>query len=1357
MIVRRFAAVLGLLFAASPAAAAPTSLWDREPFTATSEELRAAADEGVRIAADAPAVVLLEEVRYRFDAEGRRDYLVHRVYQVLTAEGLATRGSLDAVWFPWYQEAPEVRARVLAPDGQFHELDPRTIEVGAVEADEHVYRDARATRAPLPALTPGAIVETTLRTRDTRPAFAAGWTWRWPLADLVPVRRVRAIVEAPAELPLHLVVRGAPGVAPRRSRAGKLQRWVVERAAVAALELPELAMPSDTPWLPTLGITTARSWQAVAAAYAKVIDEQIGAGELALKVPAPTAGADRAQTLAAALAQLHASVRYTGLEFGSASIVPWTPAETLRRQYGDCKDQATLLVALLRAANIPAHVALLRVGPVPDVDPELPGLTFDHAIVYVPGTPAVWIDPTDELARAGELPASDQDRLALVVDAKTTRLVRTPASRPEDNRLVVQRDVFLAEIGAARVVDSSESHGETERSARRYYRAAKPDEVARMLSAVLRNEHGDAKLDHYQSTDPADLSQPFRVTVEASGSQGAFTESELATVTVHDASLVVDLPDLLRRKPGTADRSRRHDLELTAPWVVDWRYRIVLPPGFAPRDLPAPRTIPLGPMVVTREYHAAAGEVHARFVFDTRKRRFTPAEVKSIQAAIQGFYQEPAVKLVFDHVGLAHVGAGRIQEGLAEIRKLVALHPGEALHHAQLARAYLTAGMGEAARAEAQAAVKLEPRSAVAQSELGWMFLHDGFGRWFGKGSDRDAAIRAYRTAKDLDPEQPGIRADLALIYEHDAQGTRYARGARVADAIAEYQALRRDLDEHRFDESLLWCLVRAERFAEALELARSLPTSRSIDGQRVAAAAAIRTEDGIKEAAALGADARRRGDALEDAAYTLGALRRYQAAGALFVEAGRVSGNGDLISRGTLLGRVRGYETAAPPPDDPRRPMYDLIVALVRRELTLQATESLLARRARELPSRTPAQAATAPESDLLVAQKATAALSRWAQKLGWPNEVILDVLFGLATMTVDGVPSVGWRIVLETPEVPGTQRLVGYAVREDGKPRLLALGPAREPLGAEALALVANNDLAGARRWLGWAYEGQSSKLWPPGPDAAEDEALRHAAAALMVDGPRARAALPILQSCADAGKPNAEACAEGLARAHRTLGQHRDAQRVADGLLAAQPDDERLKALHIRFMIAGGDPAAAEAAARAWLNAHAATAEIRGVLGEALAAQGRFSEASQLAREILDAGPQTARAANVAAWWRLLSGSNDDVALELAQRAVRLSSRGSDAILNTEAAVLAARGDLRQAYVTLEESMAVGGADDPRPQDWLVWGRIAAACGLPDAAHAAYRKVIAASAGQNRPDSAAVLAARWDRELSVRAPAR
>src|SRR3970282_1604322 len=105
-----------------------------------------------------------------------------------------------------------------------------------------------------------------------------------------------------------------------------------------------------------------------------------------------------------------------------------------------------LLLARLRAVCMYPHSALLNTGPGPAVEPELPGLgSFDHTIVYIPGSPPVWVDTTHEFVRPNQLPVPDQDRLALVATPGTRELVRTPAATPADNRIVETREFFLSD------------------------------------------------------------------------------------------------------------------------------------------------------------------------------------------------------------------------------------------------------------------------------------------------------------------------------------------------------------------------------------------------------------------------------------------------------------------------------------------------------------------------------------------------------------------------------------------------------------------------------------------------------------------------------------------------------------------------------------------------------------------------------------------------------------------------------------------------------------------------------------------------------------------------------------------------
>ena len=54
------------------------------------------------------------------------------------------------------------------------------------------------------------------------------------------------------------------------------------------------------------------------------------------------------------------STRYVGLEFGIHGYKPYKVTQVLARRFGDCKDKASLLIALLREVGVDAELVLVR-------------------------------------------------------------------------------------------------------------------------------------------------------------------------------------------------------------------------------------------------------------------------------------------------------------------------------------------------------------------------------------------------------------------------------------------------------------------------------------------------------------------------------------------------------------------------------------------------------------------------------------------------------------------------------------------------------------------------------------------------------------------------------------------------------------------------------------------------------------------------------------------------------------------------------------------------------------------------------------------------------------------------------------
>ncbi|HEY0513751.1 MAG TPA: DUF3857 domain-containing protein [Thermoanaerobaculia bacterium] len=1357
-----------------PAPAAVALPWEGAPFAADPAAIVGAAAQVQGEEGD-DVVVLLTEASYSFDAAGRETYSQRLVYRILTAQAEESWSTVEESWEPWHQERPRIRARVITPDGAEHLLDPATLAENAGAPDDPgMFEDGRVLRAPLPAIRPGAVVEQQVTVRDISPFFDGGVVRLHGLDPGVLVRHAKLDLEAPATVPLRWVVRELPGVVPRETSAGGRHHLTFEARDLEPLEDPEAGLPADRPRTAYVAFSTGRSWEALARRYSDIVDQAIRGSDVAAFLrSAGGPAASQLETIDRLLARVGGEVRYTGIELGEGGLIPRKPAETLQRRFGDCKDKAVLLTALLRASDIPAYVALLNASEEDaDVEPTLPGFgLFNHAVVVVPGSPAIWIDPTDPYARAGELPAADQGRLALIASPTASSLVRTPEATSAENLQTETREFLLADLGPSRLVTTSVYRGAVERDLRALYAAQDGPALRQALKSYATTAFLAGDVAAVEHSAPADLSTPLRLKVEIKDARRGFTDERNAAVGVSAATLLAHLPDELTTG-GDKPVPRRGEYVFSRPMTVEVRYRIVPPAGYAPAPLPAARARRLGPATLSEEYAAGAdGVVTATFRLDTGKRHISAAEFDALRAGAREALQEPMRLLTFDQTGEAHLAAGRVREALAEFRREAALAPKRALPLTRAARALLAGGMGEAAREEARQAVRLDPKSALAHRDLGWILEHDELGRRFGPGFDRAGALAAYRKARELDPRDLVIRTDLAILLEHDTRGQRYTPAADLGAAIDEYKAARKDLGEAAaaLDENLLIALVRAGRFPEAKELAARMkdsPTAAVLS--LVAVAATDGAEAAVREGERRPGDDKARAAALQSAAQHLLLARRYPEAAALLERAGRQSENAAaVLSMADLLRRAKRHEDADLDADRPSTP--------ARRLMTLAATTATEAGSAPDL-KRLAALFSRDVEPEILkggaralrlvAAGAAPSRQQRLSQEV--PLEVAVDLALGALRESVTGDDAGGYRVGFSFPLEKSARDLAFYIVREAGGGggyRIAAIGSARSMLGDEALRRLQRGDLAGARRWLDWAREeGDRAReaepadrgdslaadpfpaLWTQGATANADEA-RCAAAALIGLSAEGARALPLLRGCRESAADPARRGALDLALvlAYGRLDRYAEMEEASRRLLQEAPSSERAETLHARSLVALGR----------WDEVHALAGRrlqrapddewaLQLLSAEAMHAHDLDGAEARL-RQIVKTGKATADDYNALAWLLLQRGRADDEALDFGQRAATLSDYEQPTYLHTLAALYAEMGRTAEAYRIIVQSIGARPDEIPGSNDWYVFGRLAEHYGLPDVARKYYRRVSPPKSAQEEALSTHALATR------------
>lgn len=136
----------------------------------------------------------------------------------------------------------------------------------------------------------------------------------------------------------------------------------------------------------------------------------------------------------AALALVQEQVRYVYVGLHGGNYRPAGADDTWQRRFGDCKAKSALLLALLRALDIPAEVVLVNAAGVDGIDERLPSVRmFDHAVVRATlGGRTYWLDGTRLGDRALARLPPPPFRWALPVRADRAALEAVPDDiRPE--------------------------------------------------------------------------------------------------------------------------------------------------------------------------------------------------------------------------------------------------------------------------------------------------------------------------------------------------------------------------------------------------------------------------------------------------------------------------------------------------------------------------------------------------------------------------------------------------------------------------------------------------------------------------------------------------------------------------------------------------------------------------------------------------------------------------------------------------------------------------------------------------------------------------------------------------------------
>lgn len=129
-------------------------------------------------------------------------------------------------------------------------------------------------------------------------------------------------------------------------------------------------------------------------------------------------------------------IKYVAFEEGLGGFVPRQAADVCRKRYGDCKDMASLVSAMLNIAKVPAKLVWIGTRDIPYKYAENPSMAVDNHMISAVKINNEWqfLDATDDRIDFG-LPTSHiQGKEALImIDADRYEIVNVPIVAAETN------------------------------------------------------------------------------------------------------------------------------------------------------------------------------------------------------------------------------------------------------------------------------------------------------------------------------------------------------------------------------------------------------------------------------------------------------------------------------------------------------------------------------------------------------------------------------------------------------------------------------------------------------------------------------------------------------------------------------------------------------------------------------------------------------------------------------------------------------------------------------------------------------------------------------------------------------------
>jgi hypothetical protein len=353
-----------------------------------------------------------------------------------------------------------------------------------------------------------------------------------------------------------------------------------------------------------LGFTTDGTWKSIGEWYGTLSKDRLNATpEIAAKAAELTSGKSDFYDKTEAIAEfVQKQVRYVAIEVGIGGYQPHAAADVFHNRYGDCKDKATLVSAMLSTVGV--HAALMMVDSERGViDPEAPSIVGNHMItaIEVPkgyesprlhsvvtaasGRRYLIFDPTWEKTPFGQLEHGLQGSYGILMEGAESQAIQLPVLDPALNTIRRSASFRLDADGVLKGTVTEKRFGDVADRRREVFAAGDAKEQREFLDHTLERDFTAFSASGVKVENVDALNKDFTLTYDLSADRYAKSIGPLLMVR----------PRVLGSLGMSPDRKKRvYPIDLGETMQATDEYSIELPAGYAVDEMPDPVKLDLG-------------------------------------------------------------------------------------------------------------------------------------------------------------------------------------------------------------------------------------------------------------------------------------------------------------------------------------------------------------------------------------------------------------------------------------------------------------------------------------------------------------------------------------------------------------------------------------------------------------------------------------------------------------------------------------------------------------------------------------------------------------------------------------------